>query len=637
MRLRTQLILAFVLIGVVPLVLVSSVAVGLGRGALVRAYHAILQQQAAMTQTRLNLLLRQWRGDSVAWASTDVARLATETQDRNLFTHFVREKMQGQPDFELVLALDAEGVVFAAVGSGGEGRRPALEDLLGTSMAGSSWYPKVWNSRGKDSIAHRFVSVPELHGAFPDTTEWLLVPVVTMDDFGLPLGFWISAIRAERVNRQVFGGEDGDSGVTLGAYGVVFDFDRRILLCSQTDGSADTPEKVPFWESREAGMLAEVYRGTGLGGEEALVYVPSNRGYPSLIATKLRVASVAPEAVVMQSTEVLMLVVILVGGLVLVLVGGISFYLVGRRILRPVDKLAALAESMGSQGDAEDPEEGADSHNGVRDEVGRLVLAFHSMLAQFVQRIAETVALINTSSTRILESSNRQEIGASGQSRAVEQVGQTLDTLVAWGKEITEAAHTVLKNAETTQANNQRVAERIGELSRQTERIAQILDIIKDIAKKSEILALNASLEGTKAGEAGRGFSLVATQMHRLAENVMLAVADIRGLTADVRAATTASILATEEATKLADDTTKSARHIKLGIERQQEGTQDVSLAMADVADIARESVFASRNVYEATKSLTELSDQLEGLVGRFTVVEPTVGAAPGRVDSPPS
>src|SRR4029077_20627123 len=124
------------------------------------------------------------------------------------------------------------------------------------------------------------------------------------------------------------------------------------------------------------------------------------------------------------------------------------------------------------------------------------------------------------------------------------------------------------------QENSQVVAERIAALSGHTRRISEILEVIKDIANKSDLLALNAALEGTKAGEAGRGFSLVAAQMQRLAENVMGSVQDIKKLVADIRDASQAAVLATEEGTKLADATTEMARQIRLITQQQQTGTE---------------------------------------------------------------
>ncbi|MGC4113811.1 MAG: methyl-accepting chemotaxis protein [Myxococcales bacterium] len=133
------------------------------------------------------------------------------------------------------------------------------------------------------------------------------------------------------------------------------------------------------------------------------------------------------------------------------------------------------------------------------------------------------------------------------------------------------------------------------------------------------MLALNAALEGTKAGEAGRGFSLVATQMQKLAENVMGSVRDIKELAATITQATQASVLATEESTKLAADTTQSARQIAQVIGQQQNGTEQVTLAMNEVSKIAQDTTEASVASVHCSQSLIALSETLQSLVNRIT------------------
>ena len=80
---------------------------------------------------------------------------------------------------------------------------------------------------------------------------------------------------------------------------------------------------------------------------------------------------------------------------------------------------------------------------------------------------------------------------------------------------IAESSNDVLKNAELTLETHDIVGHRIAALIDHTQRINELLELIKNVSNKSEILALNAALEGVKAGEAGRGFSLVAAQMQR--------------------------------------------------------------------------------------------------------------------------
>ena len=83
-------------------------------------------------------------------------------------------------------------------------------------------------------------------------------------------------------------------------------------------------------------------------------------------------------------------------------------------------------------------------------------------------------------------------------------------------------------------------------LNKRVQQIGKVVEFINEIADKSDLLALNAELEGTKAGEVGRGFSLVAAEMRRLAENVITSTRAIEQLIEEIRDATNAAVMATE-------------------------------------------------------------------------------------------
>jgi methyl-accepting chemotaxis protein len=257
------------------------------------------------------------------------------------------------------------------------------------------------------------------------------------------------------------------------------------------------------------------------------------------------------------------------------------------------------------------------------DTKGQLGDPFREMLAslsRLVRQIRDSALQTNASATEILASSQQHQRGASEQASAVEETRRTLEMFISAGKQIAESARKVLTNAETTHRTNQELADRIRKLSAQANRIAEILVVIKEIAVKSEVLALNAALEGTKAGEAGRGFSLVATQMQRLSEQVMASTQDIKDLTTDIRESMSAAVLATEEGTKLAAETTRSAREIGLIVQQQQSSSEQVSKAMEDVSIIARETSTGSAQIVTAVHEMQQLANKLDASVAEFRV-----------------
>ncbi len=266
---------------------------------------------------------------------------------------------------------------------------------------------------------------------------------------------------------------------------------------------------------------------------------------------------------------------------------------------------------------------------------GDLAVAFDQMVQRqrtLVQKIDDTVMQINSAANEFKVNAEQQQRGALEQSSAVEENRRTMDSLLLSARKIAETAQAVLSNAEKSDENSRQLKDHIGTLSTHIQRIGEILQVIKEIANKSDLLALNAALEGTKAGEVGRGFSLVASQMQRLAENVMAAVRDIKELTSTITEATRATVLSTEENTKLVASTARSARQISLIVQQQQSGTEQVTKAMDDVAKVARESAAGSKQIVASTTDLVDLSSRLQQLVKQFR----TASAPLGRADQEP-
>lgn len=300
------------------------------------------------------------------------------------------------------------------------------------------------------------------------------------------------------------------------------------------------------------------------------------------------------------------------------LLGVVAMGMVAHGFARRIRRVAVEAESM-SEGKLDRPPIGDES----MDEIGRMARAFDRMVdnqRRIVREIGGTTAQLNSAAGQFLATARQQERGAMEQSSSVEETRRTLESLLQSGREIARTAEGVLSNAQRAQETASTMNQCINELSRQVERITEILDSIRGIASKSELLALNAALEGTKAGEAGRGFSLVAGQMQRLAENVMEAVRDMRDLTEGIREATQSSVLITEESTKLSAHTTTSARQIAMIIQQQQAGTEQVAEATDDVSQIASQTAMASKQIVSASSDILNLCERLQRLISTVDI-----------------
>ncbi|WP_437962980.1 methyl-accepting chemotaxis protein (plasmid) [Sorangium sp. So ce119] len=254
---------------------------------------------------------------------------------------------------------------------------------------------------------------------------------------------------------------------------------------------------------------------------------------------------------------------------------------------------------------------------------GELFAAFRAMVTRLealATRVGDTSAEVASAAAGMFSSVREQETTAGQQNAALEEIRRTVEALTASADHIAKDAATVRETAQRSLVSVQHTAEQTRLVSAHSGRIGEILSLIQSIADKSDLLALNAALEGTKAGEVGRGFSLVAAEMRRMSEHVMDSVRDIRKLVADMRAASHASVLATEDGIKLARDTAAAAAKISDAVDHQREGTARVKTAIVDIVGAVNDTLTSSAEATRSAESLLQLSRALKAAARAFRV-----------------
>src|SRR5690606_2137321 len=258
---------------------------------------------------------------------------------------------------------------------------------------------------------------------------------------------------------------------------------------------------------------------------------------------------------------------------------------------------------------------------------GELPDAFRRMtgsLNDLVGKIRQTSVELASAATEILAASQEQETAATSHSSAMTEISHTMDSLSDSAAHVSESVAGVLSNAEQTLITTDSMVQRIESLSAHTGRISELLDVIRDIADRSDLLALNGSLEASRAGEGGHGFSLVATEMRRLAVRVTGSVEDVKKLVIDVRESRSSTIMATEEGRRLARATTEAARSITRVSQRQRSCTEQGSGSIRVMTDIVTQAAAATSQTPTSAQGLTRKADLLGELVRRFEVSEQT-------------
>lgn len=254
---------------------------------------------------------------------------------------------------------------------------------------------------------------------------------------------------------------------------------------------------------------------------------------------------------------------------------------------------------------------------------GDLQDAFRHMverLAELVTQIRDAAIEVASGAAEITAATREQEQATGAQSDELRHVSLAMDRLARSAGDISTAANEVLSNARQAGERADQVGSKLAELGLHVARVAALLQLIRDIADRSDLLALNGSLEATRAGEAGRGFALVAAEMRRLAERVTAAVADVRTTISDVETSNLATALATEQSRELAESTTGAARRIVEVVNLQGAATEQVSEGMREIADVVSSTAVSITQTRATADGLRERATQLEHLIGRFEI-----------------
>ncbi|MCP3140648.1 methyl-accepting chemotaxis protein [Pyxidicoccus xibeiensis] len=355
------------------------------------------------------------------------------------------------------------------------------------------------------------------------------------------------------------------------------------------------------------------------------------------------------------------------GGGLVILVFGLALttaYLGGTLLGRPLRELSGEARRI-AEGDLASPRVVP-----AEDEIWDVSAAFTTMrahLADVMSQLQRAGAQISATTEEILSTSGRYEAGATEQASSLDETSATTEELARSARQIaenagsvSEIAHRTLGAAEQGQGSaeaflgsmarmrqdNGAIASAVVRLNKRVQQIGKIVEFINGVADKSDLLALNAELEGTKAGEVGRGFSLVAAEMRRLAENVLESTKEIEGLIEEVREASAAAVSATEGGVRavetgttlaqqvseslrqivdLAGQTSDAVRSISLATQQQQTGTDQLAETMADILRITQQSLNATKQVSTANTDLLVLARDLRGVVERFQIGQETL------------
>jgi methyl-accepting chemotaxis protein len=360
------------------------------------------------------------------------------------------------------------------------------------------------------------------------------------------------------------------------------------------------------------------------------------------------------------------------GALALVVFGLISLY-IRRGVVRPLTAALQVAQAVAA-GDLT-----RTCPVTTRHEVGQLSDALNKMCvdlrgmvgrisanSQSLQRSAgdlgKTAVELNTGanettrqSATVAAAAEEMSVNMANMARSAEQMSGNVKTISTSIDEMTAAIHEVAQSAEEAAAvadNAARLAEegnaRISHLGSAASEIGKVIEVIQDIAEQTNLLALNATIEAARAGEAGKGFAVVASEVKALAAQTAEATEDIRRRIEGIQNSTGEAVTSISEISAEVSKLNQASRTIASAVEQQSattkqiavnvsqvaDGTNEVSLGIAQTALATQEVTQNISNVdsnvkrtcedasqtRNASETIANLAEELRSLVGQFAV-----------------
>lgn len=351
--------------------------------------------------------------------------------------------------------------------------------------------------------------------------------------------------------------------------------------------------------------------------------------------------------------------VVFSGILLAILIASASGFFLRRAIMAPI---ASVLTGMQKMGDGVLTHRIAMHNN---DEFGTIIQGFNSMaesLKELVLQTQSSAVQLATSITELAATSKQQQATVTETAATTAEIGATSKQIAATAKQLlqtvnetADTADQTARLAQTSQTSVSNMDDVMRQLSSAAEMVAgklallneratginQVVITIMKVADQTNLLSLNAAIEAEKAGEYGKGFTVVANEIRRLADQTAIATFDIEQMVREIQSAVAAGVMGidkfseevrrgsadmvhiSEQLSLIIEQVQELAPHIQQvneGMGQQSEGAEQINLALSQLTDATSQTVESLVQTTATVDSMTDIAGKLRTGVNRFKV-----------------